>query len=98
MFGINDFSQLGDIIEGHYKEITNQETELYNRRIAICRKCPLYTIKEGLGEVCDAKKCWNEKEKAIETVPSANNICGCNCRLAAKTRLKNGICVLNKWT
>lgn len=93
MFGVN----VRDVLEGHYKEITNQENELYEKRITICRKCPLYTVKEGLGPVCDSKKCWNENEKVIETYPSSNNVCGCGCRLNAKTRLASSKCVLNKW-
>lgn len=97
MFGINTFSQIGDIVEGHYNEFLNKENELYEKRIAICKNCPLYTVKEGLGPVCDGKKCWNETEKAIESYPSSNNICGCNCRLNAKTRLASSKCVLNRW-
>jgi len=97
MFGINSVSQIGDIVEGHYNEITNKETDLYEKRIAICKKCPLYEIKEGLGPVCDSKKCWNETEKTLETYPSSKNICGCGCRLNAKTRVANAKCVLNKW-
>lgn len=98
MFGINNFSQVEDIIEGHYNEITNKENELYEKRIAICKKCPLYTVRENIGEICDSKKCWNEKDQALETYPSNNNICGCGCRLQAKTRLKHSKCVLSKWT
>lgn len=97
MFGINTFSQIGDIVEGHYKEITKQENELYEKRIAICKKCPLYSVKENLGEVCDGSKCWNQNKQILEAYPSNDNICGCGCRLAAKTRLKNAKCVLSKW-
>lgn len=91
------FGKINDIVEGHYKEITNQENELYEKRIKICKKCPLYTVNSVLGEICDSKKCWNEKENIIETFPSQNNTCGCGCRLSAKTRLKQAKCVLNRW-
>ena len=43
MFGINSFEQVGQIVEGHFKELTRQENALYNTRIKICEKCPLYT-------------------------------------------------------
>lgn len=98
MFGVNSISQIGDIVEGHYKELTKQENDLYTQRIAICKTCPLYSVVDGLGEICDPKKCWNEKEQILETYPSNNNICGCACRLAAKTRVKHAKCVLSKWT
>ena len=95
MFGINDFSQTKDIIEGHYKEITNQENELYEKRIIICKQCPLYSDK--LGGICDSKKCWDNSKNILQSFPGNNITCGCGCRLQAKTRLKNAKCVLNKW-
>lgn len=95
MFGINSFEQVGDIIEGHYKEITNQENELYQERIKICKKCPLYSDK--FGGLCDPKKCWNTVKNTSEDFPGKNIKCGCGCRLSAKLRLKNTECVLNKW-
>lgn len=91
------FGKVGDIIEGHYKELTNQENDLYEKRIAICRKCPLYTVNKDLGEICDGKKCFNSKLNSIEPIPSHDTICGCGCRLKAKTRLVNAECVLNRW-
>ena len=91
------FGKVGDIIKGHYKELTNQENDLYEKRIAICRKCPLYTVSESLGEICDGKKCWNSKLNSIESFPSPETTCGCGCRLKAKTRLANAKCVLNRW-
>ena len=91
------FGQIGDILEGHYKEITNKENDLYEKRIAICKKCPLYSVNENIGEICDGSKCWNPNEEILETYSSPKNICGCGCRLAAKTRVKSAKCVLSKW-
>lgn len=95
MFGINSFNQVEDILEGHYKEITNQENELFESRIKICKECPLYSNR--LGGVCDSKKCWNIVKNTLEDFPGKNITCGCGCRLQAKLRLKNAKCVLNKW-
>lgn len=95
MFGINSFEQVGDIIEGHYNEITNKENELFNQRIKVCKNCPLYLDK--LGGICDSKKCWNTTKNTLESFPGKDIICGCGCRLQAKLRLKNAKCVLNKW-
>lgn len=96
MFGINSFDQVGQIVEGHYKEITKKENDLYDERIVICKECPLYS-DTVLGPVCDSKKCWNKKENILETFPNGNNTCGCGCRLKAALRVKNKKCVLNKW-
>ena len=51
MFGRYD---VGAIIQGHFNEVTNRENELYESRIRICKKCPLFT-NGSLGYVCDAK-------------------------------------------
>jgi len=50
------------------------------RRYAVCLGCPL--ISEGKGR-CDKKKCVGNK-------------CGCNCKLAWKTR-SSSKCPLKKW-
>lgn len=90
MFGV------GQIIQGHYNEIVNKENDLYNTRIKICKECPLYSINT-LGEVCDAKKCIDQSTGVIYTLPKIGRVCGCGCRLSAKTRVPEAKCVLNKW-
>ena len=97
MFGINSVRQMGQVIEGHFKEITRTENDLYSDRIKICKECPLYSVKDGIGEICDPKKCINTKTNSIEILPGQDVICGCGCRLSAKTRVKSASCVLNKW-
>ena len=92
MFGIN----VGQVIKGHINEITKQENALYESRIKICQTCPLYT-ETSLGPICDSKKCFNQKTNTVQSYPGDGLVCGCACRLNAKTRLKNAQCVLNKW-
>ena len=94
MFGINSFEQVGQIAEGHFKEITKQENELYESRIKICRECPLFS-HSTLGDVCDAKKCWDGNK--VVKYPGPDVVCGCGCRLDAKARVRGAKCVLNKW-
>lgn len=93
MFGL----PVGQIVRGHFNEVTQREQKLYEKRIAICYKCPLYT-KGKLGDTCDAKKCVDpEKQDEIFQYPKPRAICGCGCRLSAKARLEDAKCVLNKW-
>lgn len=92
MFGLN----VKQIAEGHFKEITRQENDLYESRIRICRQCPLYTDTVA-GPICDSKKCYNSETNTVQSYPANGYTCGCACRLNAKTRLKNAKCVLNKW-
>ena len=97
MFGINSVKQMGQVIEGHFKEITGIENDLYLKRIKICKTCPLYSVKDEIGEICDSKKCINTKTNSIEILPGQGVVCGCRCRLSAKTRVESASCVLNKW-
>lgn len=97
MFGrINSWDQVGQIAQGHFNEITKRENELHDSRMEICKDCPLFT-QTSLGGMCDAKKCLNQSTGEIGSYPGQNIICGCGCRLDAKTRLKYAHCVLNKW-
>ena len=96
MFGINSFEQVGQIVEGHWKELTNQENDLFATRIKICKECPLYT-ETTIGPICDAKKCYNTKTNTKVSLPGDGTVCGCGCRLASKTRIRSASCVLSKW-
>ena len=90
MFGV------GQIIQGHYNEITNKEEDLYQHRIEICKKCELIS-KNSFGYICDSKKCIDPDTKDVYYFPKKGLICGCGCRLEAKTRVPSAKCVLNKW-
>ena len=91
MFGINT----RDIIKGHVNELLGRERDLSETRMRICRSCPLFT--DIMGGVCDSKKCVDKTTNKIRHAPGENTICGCNCRLEAKSTLKNAKCVLDKW-
>lgn len=47
---------MNEIVDGHIKELLNQEQSLYESRIKICRDCKLMTKDRILGEMCDKKK------------------------------------------
>lgn len=93
MFGVD----VGQIIEGHYNEVTKQENDLYNYRIEICKQCPLYTEKELIGPICDSKKYYNPKTKELSDLPEPDFISGCGCRLQAALRVPNKKCKLEKF-
>lgn len=84
------------IIEGHFNEITGREKTLSESRISICKQCPLCSTNR-LGLVCDSKKCASKETGELVLAPTKGVVCGCGCRLEAKTRLKNAKCVLGKW-
>lgn len=95
MFGKNiDVKQ---IVQGHINEFTNKEQDLSATRLAICKDCPI--CSEGIaGPYCDSTKCVDKNtHELVSKTRSGNIICGCGCRLKAKTTLKNAHCVLDKW-
>jgi hypothetical protein len=91
MFGINT----RDVIKGHVNELLGRERDLSETRMRICRSCPLFT--DIMGGICDSKKCVDKTTNKLQYAPGENTICGCSCRLEAKSRLKKAKCVLDKW-
>lgn len=85
----------GKILKGIGQMITNSNKELYNERLAICKKCPLYT-DSLLGMICSDKKYINNEGK-VSYVPKPGYVRGCACIIAAKARGKENHCVVNKW-
>jgi len=94
MFGINSFEQAEQIVEGYSNYILGKEEELYEKRIKICKKCPLYNSEK---DKCDSKKCWDTSKNELVDYPGNNIICGCGCYMSKKGRVPNAKCVLNKW-
>lgn len=97
MFGLDNVTsvkQVKQIAEGWANDLLKRENELYESRMKICRKCPLYDEES---DRCDAKKCYNPKTGEIASHPFPGAICGCNCYMSKKTRVPESHCVLNKW-
>lgn len=91
MFGVKQ------IVEGWVNDVFDKEQELYEKRIKICKECPLYTVDRIFKGKCDGSKCWDTINDKLVNFPGKNIICGCGCKMSAKTRLKESKCVLNKW-
>ena len=97
MFGLDDIhsiEQVKQIAEGWTNDILGREQELFDKRMPVCKACPLY--KEDTDQ-CDGSKCINPRTGEIVSYPMTEYICGCNCIMSKKTRVKNAHCVLNKW-
>lgn len=85
-----------DIIDGHIKEIKDENVDLFNNRMSICKKCPLYK-ETTFGPICNGSLYINKEDKeSISNVPRIGFTKGCGCRLNAKTRLKHARCIINK--
>lgn len=71
--------------------------ELYEYRMGICKKCPLYT--EGpMGSRCNNKLYISlQDKKTISDRPKVGYVRGCSCLLEKRNRLPNAKCVCGKW-
>lgn len=94
MFGINSLEQVGQIAEGWTNDLLGKEQELSDKRMAICKQCPLYDKEK---DKCDSRKCYNKDTHEVTTYPQDGFICGCGCFMQKKSRVKNAKCVLSKW-
>ena len=94
MFGVNSIKQVGQIAEGWTNYALGREQELSEQRMKICRECPLYNSKK---DTCDSKRCWDTKANKLTDMPGKDVICGCGCRLQAKSRLEKAKCPIKKW-
>lgn len=84
-----------DIVNGHVHEVLNLGEDLSKTRLKICYSCPLYSNK--LGGVCNSKLWLNVDTGDVSTIQKPGYKRGCGCRLAAKTRLANAKCPVEKW-
>ena len=84
-----------DILEGHTKEILGREEDLSQKRIAICKECPLYK-KTPLGPICNPNLYINE-DGIVSDRPKLGFRKGCACRLNSKTRVSHAHCIVDKW-
>jgi hypothetical protein len=89
-----------DIVKGHYKEFNNKiqniKDELTDKRLDICRACPL-GIQTSLGLKCNKNLWINPETEEISTYSRSGYVRGCGCRLSAKATLKDSHCIINKW-
>lgn len=85
-----------NIVDGHIKELKGENQELYEKRLAICKKCPLFK-ESGVGFVCNRQLWMNPETGEVSTENIVNWVRGCGCRLNAKLRIPSMKCPANKW-
>lgn len=89
--------EVGKIVKGHVNEFFNKEQELHDKRIKICKECPLYKKDNILGYICNPDLYVNIKTGDTSEDYKPNYVNGCGCRLSASTRVKDKRCPLGKW-
>lgn len=87
--------EVGNIIKGHVNEVLGLNVDLKQKRLEICRKCPLF--KDVLGGLCNSQLWLNPRTGDVSTDSKDGYYRGCGCRLQAKTTLITAICPAKKW-
>lgn len=70
--------------------------QLSEKRLAICKDCPLYK-EDPYGPICNPKKYFNPETEEVSYFPKDGFVKGCNCRLVQKSRNPSNHCVVEKW-
>lgn len=70
--------------------------ELSEKRLEICRKCPLYKEDE-FSPICDNKKYISRDGKDWSYFPKKGYVKGCNCRLNSKVKNPSNHCIIKLW-
>ena len=83
-------SSLKDILKGHVEELREGNQSIFETRMEVCKKCPLYK-ETMMGPICNPSKYMNDQGD-VSTSPMTGYKKGCGCRLNAKTRLTYATC------
>lgn len=72
------------------------DQSLYEERIAICEKCPLYKLDKIRGPVCDSNKFISPDGTKWSWFRKDGYIRGCGCGLR-KAKNPANKCIVGKW-
>lgn len=72
------------------------DQSLYEERIAICEKCPLYKLDKIRGPVCDSNKFISPDGTKWSWFRKDGYVRGCGCGLR-KAKIPANKCIVGKW-
>lgn len=70
--------------------------ELWEKRMSVCRVCPLHTLKGG-HEICNPKLYLNPITMDVSTRKKTGYKNGCGCVLETKVTGDNSECPVGQW-
>ena len=73
------------------------EEDLYEKRMKICRECPLYKWDNFYGPICNSSKYLSPDGDDASYFPKPGWIKGCGCKLKFKVANPRGKCHAGKW-
>lgn len=75
----------------------NNESDFAEKRMTICKKCPLYKENAFGWAECNSHLAINPNTNEISSKPKKGFIFGCGCRLSNRTSNPFNHCPANKW-
>lgn len=85
------------VINGTIKNVLNQNDDLYQERIKVCKECKLIKTDKIFGEVCNPSLYINPETNEASKTPKLGFLNGCGCILRSKCRVVEAKCPLNRW-
>ena len=70
---------------------------LMEKRLKICKECPIYKIDKFYGPICDNSKYISPDGKSASYFKKDGWIRGCGCKLRYKASNVNSHCISGKW-
>lgn len=68
-----------------------------NKRMEICKKCPLFLKRLASPAICNPKLYINPDTNELSTEFKEGYINGCGCIINNLIKDINGVCRLNRW-
>lgn len=84
-----------DVIAGN-TNVSPDNDDLYEKRIAICKECPLGEEIYPGRIVCNSRL-WINENGEVSNTAKAGYVRGCNCEMSRKARITSSRCIVNKW-
>lgn len=85
-----------DIIAGSTNELPGLNDDLYEKRIAICKVCPLGEEISPGKIVCNSRL-WINENGDVSNTAKVGYVRGCSCAMDRKARITSSRCIINKW-
>lgn len=78
-------------------EIPNINGDYAEKRMSICKQCPLYIYEDLIGSLCNSKLYLNPNTNKTSDLPREGYKSGCGCLLDRKVLQLENHCPLKKW-
>lgn len=84
-----------NIVGGAVNSVFGINKEMSDKRMSICKKCPLFSVK--LGGMCNNRLLLNPNTNNVSVNEKEGYYRGCGCKLSFKTSVPSEECPAGKW-